>query len=155
MQARPPGVVGDANIRTPSAKRVDSIPFGRSQIDAGEDTEPTAAVEHRTDILLQQPETVPLDECTDQVDLVGGGKLAAQLVAHAVLVARVHEERAGREWDAGPLDARDLARGQHAAGHERTQLLRCARHELLSESRVYARTMERFDDRIQQTNLRI
>ena len=63
-------------------------------------------------------------------------------MAHAVLVARVHEERAGRKWDAGPLDARNLAHGQHAAGHERTKLLRRARHELLSEPRVYEGTME-------------
>ena len=90
MQARPPGVVGDANVRTPSRKGVDSVPFGRGQIDTGEDTEPTTAVEHRTDVVLQQPETVPLDERTDQVDLVGGGKLAASfrsagLISHFII----------------------------------------------------------------------
>src|SRR3989442_12511919 len=98
MQARPPGVVRDANVRTPSRKGVDSVPFGRGQIDTGEDTEPTTAVKHRTDVVLQQPETVPLDERTDQVDLVGGGELPAQLVADAGLAAPLHPEPAGRHW---------------------------------------------------------
>ncbi|WP_372444440.1 hypothetical protein [Micromonospora qiuiae] len=44
---------------------------------------------------------MPLDERTEQVDLVGGGHLVGDLVTDARLVPAVDQQRAGGEWGGG------------------------------------------------------
>ncbi|CAO0830322.1 hypothetical protein SMICM17S_03200 [Streptomyces microflavus] len=89
---------------------VQGAAFGGADVGRREYTDGNTALARRRQGLLQDAESMPLHECAEEVDSVGGGQLGAQLEAEAGVLRGVRDEcRLGQRrcWAYG-VDARRL-----------------------------------------------
>lgn len=85
-------------------------PVGRSYVGSGDDAHPSPTPDERFDVLIENPDAVPLDERTQQVDAIGRGELLLNLDTNPRLISSVDEESTDRERDFGPRREANRAR---------------------------------------------
>ncbi len=99
VQSCPLCVVLDLDLRPKIAHQsIEGSPLGGTHVRRGEDTEGDAAFAQRFQLVIEQAQTVPLDEGHDDVDAVRTRQLSAELMADTRLTRSIGEQSRIREW---------------------------------------------------------
>ena len=94
VKSRHPRLVGDLHLRAQFREPVERPSIGRPDVRRRNHPHPPTAPDEPVDVLLQDPNAVPLDERAQQIDTIGGREFVLDFDADARLVPPIHEEGA-------------------------------------------------------------
>jgi hypothetical protein len=112
MESRARCVVLDSNCRAElTDQTVEGGALGGAHVCRCDDPETCPAVPESPELLLEEPEAVPLDERAQQVDFVGRINLCPDLGAEVGLAVGIREEsRVGERSSGADVRGRNFAR---------------------------------------------
>lgn len=119
-------------------------PFGRTDVRGGHHPQRYSAPSQFPEFGLQQPESVPLDECAEQVDLVGGGQFGAQFGAEGRFAVRVGQQRRIGQRGAWAV-RRDRREPRPGGTGQRPQLARIVLRTIVANAQAGQDPVDHFD----------
>lgn len=109
-----------------AGQSVERLPLGTTQVGRRNDAERDSSLTCIPQLRLQNPDSGPHDERAQQINLVTGGKLGAQLGTHARLAGGVGEEGGVRQGCRRAASSVDSCYARARRGGEAEQLLDAA-----------------------------
>jgi hypothetical protein len=94
VQARHSRLVRDLDLSAKFRQSIKGSPVRGADVRRRDDAHPSATLDERLDVLLQDAHAVPLDEGAQEIDAIGGCELLLNLGADPGLVPPIDEERA-------------------------------------------------------------